>query len=101
MLSNKMTFSLMSLITIFALAFVAPSAMAATFGADLVMDAAGASDISHQDGLQLAIGTAGDLTFMVKYKKAIKLDITAHVFATFFDSDGDIDSIPLFAAGSN
>ena len=31
MLSNKMTFSLMSLITIIALAFAVPSAMAAAF----------------------------------------------------------------------
>ena len=49
MLSKKMAFSLMSLITILALAFVVPSAMAATFGADLIMT----SDVSHQDGLQI------------------------------------------------
>ena len=46
MLSNKMTVSLMSLITIFALAFVAPAAMAATFGGDLITT----SDVSHKDG---------------------------------------------------
>ena len=52
MLSKKMAFSLMSLITILALAFVVPSAMAATFGADLIMT----EDVSHQGGLQLGLG---------------------------------------------
>ena len=49
MLSNKMTVSLMSLITIIALAFVAPSAMAAEFGVSLDMT----DDVSTIDGLQL------------------------------------------------
>ena len=96
MLSNKWTFSLKVLVLLVAVGFMAMPAMAATFGGDLITT----SDVSHQDGLQLALPDSGNLTFMVKYKKAIKLDITAHVFATFFDSDGDIDSIPLFAAAA-
>ena len=63
-------------------------AMGATFGGDLIMT----SDISHQDGLQLE-WTSGDLTFMVKYAKAIKLE-PKHVFVTIYDADGDITSIP-------
>ena len=89
MLSNKMTVSLMSLITIFALAFVAPAAIAGTFGADLVMD----SDISHQDGLQLP---NGELSIQVKYAKAIVLT-AANVFITITDADGNT-SIPTVAA---
>ena len=49
MLSKKMAFSLMRLITLLALAFAVPSAMAAEFAVSLDMD----SDISHADGLQL------------------------------------------------
>ena len=95
MLSNKMTFSLMSLITIFALAFVAPAAMAATFGGDLVMT----SDVSHKDGLQLEHDGSGSVTFMVKYAKAIKLE-AKHIFVTIYNADGDITSIPAVAAAA-
>ena len=49
MLSKKMAFSLMSLITLLAFAFVAPSAMAGEFG--VTLDVTG--DVSSADGLQL------------------------------------------------
>ena len=50
MLSKKMTFSLMSLITLLAFAFVVPTALAANdIGSSLIMD----DDVSHVDGLQL------------------------------------------------
>ena len=96
MLSNKMTVSLMSLITIFALAFVAPSAMAATFGADLITT----NDVSHKDDLQLELPAAADhLGITVKYAKAIKLANT-QVFVAIYDSDGDLSSIPTIAAAA-
>ena len=50
MLSKKMTFSLMSLITLLAFAFVVPSALAANdIASSLIMD----EDVSRVDGLQL------------------------------------------------
>ena len=54
MLSKKMTFSLMSLITILALAFVAPSAMAQDFDATF-----SAMDVSFAGDTQLQAGGAG------------------------------------------
>ena len=88
MLSKKMAFSLMSLITILALAFVVPSAMAATFGADLIMT----EDVSHQDGLQLGMpGDNGNLEIEVKYAKAIRLDTATNVFITIYDLDGNLE----------
>ena len=95
MLSNKMTFSLMSLITIFALAFVAPAAMAGTFGGDLITT----MDVSHQDGLQLELPASGQLGITVKYAKAIKLANT-NVFVAIYDSDGDLSSIPAIPAAA-
>ena len=94
MLSNKMTFSLMSLITIFALAFVAPAAIAGTFGGDLVTT----SDVSHKDGLQLEYDS-GPLSIMVKYAKAIKL-ATGNIFVTIHDENGNVSSIPAVAAAA-
>ena len=68
MLSKKMAFSLMSLITILALAFVVPSAMAATFGADLIMT----EDVSHQGGLQLELGARnGDLALKLNMPRQL------------------------------
>ena len=52
MLSKKMAFSLMSLITLLAFAFVVPSAMAAEFGVALSVGAD--VDISSADGVQAA-----------------------------------------------
>ena len=53
MLSKKMAFSLMSLITIIALAFVAPSAMAGDFSTAITVDG---HDVSHQKGEQRTAG---------------------------------------------
>ena len=55
MLSKKMAFSLMSLIAIFALAFVVPTAMAAEFAVTLSVDAE--SDISSDGGIQIMNGS--------------------------------------------
>ena len=51
MLSKKMAFSLMSLITLLAFVFVAPSAMAAEFAVTLSVDAE--MDISSEGGIQI------------------------------------------------
>ena len=60
MLSKKMTFSLMSLITIFALAFAAPSAIA-QFEIKLNVDDA---DVSFADGNQVVYGAATTIKIM-------------------------------------
>ena len=56
MLSNKWTFSLTSLVLILALAFVAPSAMAAEFSFGLSVGSS--VDISNEGGIQAAYGAA-------------------------------------------
>ena len=94
MLSKKMAFSLMSLITILALAFVVPSAMAATFGADLIMT----EDVSHQDGLQLEwVLLLVILRLKLNMPRQLSW-IAANVFVTIYDLDGNLKSIPLIAA---
>ena len=55
MLSKKMAFSLMSLITLLAFVFVAPSAMAAEFAVTLSVDAE--LDISSDGGIQILNGS--------------------------------------------
>ena len=88
MLSNKMTFSLMSLITIIALAFVAPSAMAQNFDVNLDMT----GDVSTADNLQVQHpGTSLTVTF--EAAKAIVLP-AASVFVTTYDDMGKLVSIP-------
>ncbi len=88
MLSKKMAFSLMRLITIFALAFVAPSAMAGEFGASL--DTTG--DVSSAGGLQLAHpGTSLGVT--VKFGRAVVF-AASNAFVTTYDEDGDILGFP-------
>ena len=52
MLSKKMAFSLMSLITLLAFAFAVPSAMAGDFGTAITIGAT-ERDVSHADGIQL------------------------------------------------
>ena len=89
MLSKKMAFSLTSLITIFALAFVAPSAMAGEF--DVALDVTG--DIGSADGLQVAHpGTS--LVVTVKFDQAVKLD-AATAFITTYDKDDKLVDIPV------
>ena len=82
MLSKKMAFSLMSLITLLALAFVAPAAMAAEFGVALDMT----KDVSTADNLQLDHpGTALPLT--VRFDRAVVLAAT-NIEVSGFDKDG-------------
>ena len=83
MLSNKMTVSLMSLITIIALAFVATPAMADNnIGSALVMD----NDVGHADGLQIPY-PATDLTFTLRFDKPVDL-AAANLSISVFDEDG-------------
>ena len=88
MLSNKMTFSLMSLITILALAFVVTPAMAQDFDVKLDM----ADDKSSADGLQVDHpGTS--LVIMLKSDEPIIL-AAAKVFVVTYDMKGKILAIP-------
>ena len=89
MLSNKMTFSLMSLITIIALAFVVPSAMAQDFAVEL--DTTG--DISTAAGLQVRHPADNMLEVTLKSAEAIELP-AANVFVTTYDRLGNLVSIP-------
>ena len=98
MLSNKMTFSLMSLITIFALVF-ATSAMAGEFGVSLLGvedDSTTAPkdltpDVSHDDGLQVdrAEALSGDevIVVRVKFDKEVVL-ANSKLSVSGYDEDG-------------
>ena len=106
MLSKKMTFSLMSLITLLAFAFVVPSAMAANdIGSDLILTA----DIGHADGLQMqhpgaeddgtidASTTAAD-NDIITIRFAKPVDLTpANLSISIFDEDADFLSTPVAA----
>ena len=81
MLSKKMTFSLMYLITISFLIFLASSAMAGEFGVSL--DISG--DVSHTDGLQLQ--DAATIALTVKFEQAVVLT-AADVSISNYDKDG-------------
>ena len=88
MLSEKMAFSLMRLITIFALVFVALSAMASEFGVSLDM----AGDVSSVGDLQLAHpGTS--LVVTVKFDRAVVF-AASKAFVTTYDEDGDSLGFP-------
>ena len=88
MLSKDMAFLLMRLITIFALIFVAPSAMASEFGVSL--DTTG--DVSSAGGLQLAHpGTS--LVVTVKFDRAVVF-AASNAFVTTYDEDGDSLGFP-------
>ena len=88
MLSNKMTFSLMSLITIIALVFVTPSAMAGEF--DVTLD--GTEDVSAAADFQMDHpGTS--LVVAIKSGQAIALP-AANVFVTTYDEDGNVLDFP-------
>ncbi len=89
MLSKKMAFSLMSLITLLAFAFVAPTAMAGEF--DVALDVTG--DIGSADDLQLAHpGTSLEVT--VKFDQAVLFD-AAKAFVTTYDKKGKLVDIPV------
>ena len=82
MLSKKMAVSLTSLITIFALAFVAPTAMAATFGGALD----DTNDVSEAAGLQL-VPDDNKLKVKVLYEQAVVL-VDANISVSGFTSKG-------------
>ena len=85
---KKMAFLLMRLITIFALAFVASSAMASEF--DVTLDMTG--DVSTAGGLQLAHpGTS--LVVTVKFDRAVVF-AASNAFVTTYDEDGDSLGFP-------
>ena len=93
MLSKKMAFSLMSLITLFAFAFVVTPAMAAEFGVSLDMT----GDVSTAGELQL-MHPGTSLAVTVKFDQAVKLD-AATVFVTTYDKKGKFVGLPV-ATGS-
>ena len=91
MLSKKMAFSLMSLITLLAFAFVAPTAMAGEFG--VALDVTG--DVSSAADLQLAHPADGDsLKVTVKFDQAVLFD-AAKAFVTTYDKNGKLVGIPV------
>ena len=90
MLSKKMAFSLMSLITIFALTLVAPSAMAGEFGVSL--DVTG--DVSSAADFQVPYPADDSLKVTVKFDQAVLFD-AAKAFVTTYDKDGVLIGIPV------
>ena len=88
MLSNKMAFSLVNLIAIFALVFVAPSAMAGEFGVFLDMT----GDVSSVGGLQV-VHPGTSLVAIVKFDKAVVF-AASKAFVTTYDEDGDVLGFP-------
>ena len=72
MLSKKMAFSLMSLITLLAFVFVAPSTMAGDFATAITIGDA-ERDVSHADGIQLETSTT--LTVNVKFDQVVATSI--------------------------
>ena len=94
MLSKKMAFSLMSLITLLALAFVVPSAMAGEF--DVALNVTG--DVSSADDLQL-VHPGASLVVPVKFDQAVVLAATG-VFVTTYDEDDNILGFPAATVAS-
>ena len=86
MLSKKMTVSLMSLITILALAFVAPSAMAATFDVALA-EHADHPDIGAAPGLQVERPSDNKLKVKVMFGEFVILT-AADISVGGFDMKG-------------
>ena len=97
MLSKKMAFSLMSLITILALAFVAPFAMAGDFGVALDKT----DDISTAtDDLELVHpGDGMKITLRVEFAKAVILAKEGVQIVTL-DKDGKLLSLQKFPAAA-
>ena len=67
MLSNKWTFSLTSLVTILALAFIAPYATAGEFSTDLTVD--DSTDVSRAEGVQAEYGSL--VNIRVRFGKVV------------------------------
>ena len=78
MLSNKWTFSLASLVTILALALVAPYAMAGEFSTDLTVD--DSTDVSRAEGVQAQYGSL--VNIRVRFGKVINHNDEIAVNAT-------------------
>ena len=91
MLSKKMTVSLTSLITILALAFIAPTAMAGEFGVSL--DKTGDVSTATDDLELVHPGDGKDIKVTLKFDQAVVL-AASKVFVTTYDKDGKIVSIP-------
>ena len=93
MLSKKMTVSLTSLITILALAFMAPSAMAGEFDTTLSV-----TDLSFADGNQVE---SGSIVVTVAFGKVVKqADIHGKVAITVSNKYGALLTAPAIAAAS-
>ena len=90
MLSKKMAFSLMSLITLLAFAFVAPTAMAGEF--DVAVDVTG--DVSSAADFQELYPADDSLEVTVKFDQAVLFD-AAKAFVTTYDKDGVLIDIPV------
>ena len=81
MLSRKMGFLWVGIISIFVLAFGVLSAMAAEFGVSLDMS----NDASHVSGLQLQ--DTATITFIIKFDEAVVL-ATEDIWISYFDEAG-------------
>ena len=102
MLSKKMTFSLMSLITLLAFAFVAPSAMAG-FGASFNVDDVSLSDTNDVE----AVGD-GAVDVYIKFDEVVTLTDVRAAFgiiadgtgglATATDKSGSVDILNYYGA---
>ena len=87
MLSKKMAFSLTSLITIFALAFMVTPAMAGEFEVKLVAT----GDVSAAANYQLDLPADGSLEVPISFDQAVTA-VTA--FAATYDKDGNVLGFP-------
>ena len=84
MLSNKMTVSLMSLITIIALAFVVTPAMAQDFGASFSV-----TDVSFAGDDQVELAATGPVVINLKFDEVVSLADVQAVFGADAATDGD------------
>ena len=84
MLSKKMAVSLMSLITIFAFAFVAPSAMAQDFDAGFSV-----TDVSFAGDDQVELATTGPVVVNIKFGEVVSLADVDAAFGATANADGD------------
>ena len=102
MLSKKMAFSLMSLITLLAFVFVAPSAMAAEFAVTLSVDAE--LDISSDGGIQVLDGSPATIhaTFGAVVKIGAKTGFDASdIVAIAYNEFGGTETAPKVGAPSD
>ena len=102
MLSKKMAFSLMSLITLLAFAFMVPSAMAAEFAVTLSVDAE--LDISSDGGIQVLDGSPATIhaTFGAVVKIGAKTGFDASdIVAIAYNEFGGTETAPKVGAPSD